>query len=76
MEQTMIYDFLGIDQDPLLQKLRAMDKGQQITVGEMKVRLNKVGLFELITETTEECCSNITKCYYKIQDYLDGFVLE
>ncbi len=62
----MIYDYLGINQDPLLQKLKRMKKGQQIVIGELTIYLNKLGLFEISSENYEECCSNVTKCYQKV----------
>lgn len=63
MNQTMIYDFLGLDTDPLWNKLKSLEKGQRIIFEMFSVSLNSSGIYEVSSEESHDGFSNIKDCY-------------
>lgn len=63
MEQTMIYDYLGKTDDPLYNRLSALEKGQKIILNNAEIILNTFGLFEIESEEIHEGFSNLLDCY-------------
>ncbi|WP_175616042.1 hypothetical protein [Piscibacillus halophilus] len=65
-EQTNIYDFLGINEDPLYKKLEDLKEGEMLLLGETLVRKNSHGLYELETRTQHEQAKDVIEFYKKI----------
>lgn len=63
MEQTQIYEFLGVDRDPLFYKISNLQVGQAVELGDIRVLLNKQGLYELETEDSHECFRTLSQLY-------------
>lgn len=58
MEQTDIYDYLGMNNDPIFNKISSLKIGQAIDLGGVKVLLNTQKLYEVETDFYHECfCS-------------------
>ncbi|MEN2765653.1 hypothetical protein [Ornithinibacillus xuwenensis] len=73
MIQTMIYDYLGSETDPIYQKLKQLKKGQQIDLGSLTVSLNYAGMYEVTSVDLHDGFSNTESCYQyllkTIQEY-------
>lgn len=63
MEQTHIYHYLGLDNDPIFNKITQLKAGQAVIIGEIKVLLNKHGLYEVETSARHECFSSQKQVY-------------
>lgn len=63
MNQTMIYDYLGLDTDPLYLSLTGLKQGQEISLGNLTVLLNKSGIYEVISDEFHDGFIDINKCY-------------
>jgi len=53
--QTDIYTFLGMDKDPLFNRITRLKSGESLEIGEVKILLNQNGIYELETESLHEC---------------------
>lgn len=63
MEQLNVYDLLGDDTDPVYKSLLNLKKGESITLEDMDLSLNHFGIYELSSETWQECFRDIMDCY-------------
>lgn len=63
MDQSNIYDFLGVESDPLFNKISKLKKGHGFSTGDIKVLLNQYGIYELITADEHEGFLNMLDCY-------------
>jgi hypothetical protein len=63
MNQTMVYDYLGFDTDPMYLKLKQLKKGQKISMGSLTILFNNSGLYEVIAEDLHDGFINIKECY-------------
>lgn len=70
MNQLNIYDHIGIQSDPLMQKLEQLKSGNSVALEDMKVSLNHSGLYEISTEHTHDCCRDLKRCYDYVNNYL------
>lgn len=70
MQQVMIYEYLGRDDDPVYKKISNLNKGETIVLDEMNLSLNSFGLYEISTENEHECFSDMMECYQFINDSL------
>lgn len=68
MDQSNIYDFLGIESDPLFNKISKLKKGQRISMGNIKILLNEFGIYELITTDEHEGFSSMLSCYKSVNE--------
>ncbi|WP_026908924.1 hypothetical protein [Paucisalibacillus globulus] len=63
MNQTMIYDYLGFETDPMYLKLKQLKKGQRTSLGSLTILLNNSGLYEVVTDDLHDAFINIKECY-------------
>ena len=63
MEQTDIYDYLGIENDPIFNIINHLKAGQAIDLGGVIISLNNNGLYEMETLVAHECFSSKRKIY-------------
>lgn len=68
MEQANIYDFLGVESDPLFNKISRLKKGQAFIAGDVKITLNNHEIYELSTKDEHEGFSNMLDCYKCISE--------
>lgn len=66
MEQTYIYEYLGVETDPVFQAISKLKKDQSIVLGMIHVTLNQFGLYEVMTEVAHECFRTLQDCYKHI----------
>lgn len=66
MEQTYIYEYLGVESDPVFQAIYKLKKDQSIILGLIQVSLNKFGLYEVMTDESHECFRVLDDCYRHI----------
>ena len=66
MVQTFIYEYLGVGDDPIYQSLSQLVKGQRVMLGSIQVTFNHLGLYEVETDESHNCFSNIDNCYERI----------
>lgn len=69
-DQLNIYDHIGIQSDPLMQKLKQLNRGQSVALDDLEITLNQSGLYEISTEETHDCCGNLKRCYDYVNNYL------
>lgn len=75
MEQTHIYHYLGLENDPIFKEITKLKAGQAAIVGDIKIMLNKHGLYEIETSTSHECFSSQKQVYDGISKVLSLIVL-
>ncbi|AKG03420.1 hypothetical protein AAV35_000580 [Salimicrobium jeotgali] len=64
MNQSNIYDFLNVDQDPLYQSLQSLQTGDRYRLDDQtEIHCNVHGLYEVIAEETEQAFSSLEDCY-------------
>lgn len=68
MDQSNIYDFLGIESDPLFRDISRLEKGQTLDLGEIKVIFNEYGIYEIATENMHEGFINAGACYERVSE--------
>lgn len=61
--QTFIYEYLGIEDDPIYQSISTLVKGQKVILGPMLVTFNVFGLYEVETEESHKCFTSLSECY-------------
>lgn len=64
--QTGIYEYLGVDEDPIYQSISKLDKGQKVLLGSICVTLNIFGLYEVETEESHDSFATLENCYQSI----------
>ncbi|SFM47613.1 hypothetical protein [Salibacterium qingdaonense] len=73
MNQSNIYDFLNVDQDPLYQNLQSLQTGESYDLDEQtEIHYNTHGLYEVIADETEQAFSSLEDCY----SYISAFGFE
>lgn len=72
MEQVAIFEYCGIEDDPLFQKLLALDPGEELYIHEVIIRRNTENLFEIETEDLHEPAAGAEKCYRKLMSMLNA----
>ncbi|PBB04605.1 MULTISPECIES: hypothetical protein [Salimicrobium] len=73
MNQSNIYDFLNVDQDPLYQNLQSLQTGESYDLNDhTEIHCNAHGLYEVIAEETEQAFSSLEDCY----SYISAFGFE
>lgn len=75
MEQTHIYNFLGINNDPIFNEILRLEKGRKVDLGGIFIVLNENGLYELETAYHHECFTTKKKLYDGLSRYLSLLVL-
>lgn len=69
MQQTCIYDYLNIDEDPLFQLISDLKKDEIVTLGKIEVYYNLHGLYEVVTPESHESSVSVQKCYELVKDF-------
>lgn len=72
MNQTMIYDYLGLDTDPLYLTLKNLKSGKEINFGNYIIVLNKSGIYEIISDDFHDGFNNIENCYKYLLKLIGG----
>ncbi len=67
MEQVNIYEYFGIDTDPLFHRIQQLNKDEYIHLGQAVIIYNSFGLYEIITEEEHEGTMDPYKCYEKVK---------
>lgn len=75
MEQTHIYHYLGLENDPIFREITKLKSGQAAIVGNIKIKLNSHGLYEIETSASHECFSSQKQVYDGISKMLSLVVL-
>ena len=75
MEQTFIYEYLGVHSDPVYQMISKLTKGNAIKIGNIDVSLNKFGLYEVTTQDSHDSFRDVQSCYEKICDLAGDYKL-
>lgn len=75
MEQTHIYEFIGVDTDPIFNTINSLKRGQVVDLGVVKLSLNQQGLYELETEYHHECFRTKKQIYNGLAKFLSLIVL-
>jgi len=70
MEQSTIYDFLGIENDPIFNIINNLQKGQEINLGGVSILLNQTGLYEMETEFSHDCFYSKKHVYHGVSKFL------
>lgn len=68
MVQTTIYDFIGFRSDDLFNKISRLNKGQALNLGNIKIHLNKFGIYELLTTDRHEAFNSVMQCYTRVSE--------
>ncbi|MEK3909657.1 hypothetical protein [Oceanobacillus sp. FSL W7-1309] len=63
MQQVMIYEYLGTEEDPVFTKISDLDRGKSIELEDMELSLNSFGLYEVSNEFFHEGFNDIMSCY-------------
>ena len=63
MQQVMIYEYLGTEEDPVFTKISDLDRSKTIELEDMELSLNSFGLYEISNESIHEGFSDIMSCY-------------
>ncbi|WP_017187238.1 hypothetical protein [Alkalibacillus haloalkaliphilus] len=66
MQQTTIYDYIGIETDPVFKKIKHLKEGQSVELGHAIVTKNEFGLYELETKSDHETADDLVDFYNKI----------
>ncbi|GAA0471766.1 hypothetical protein [Alkalibacillus silvisoli] len=66
MQQTTIYDYIGIETDPVYKRIKHLEKGESIKLGHATVTKNEFGLYELETNSEHESAHDLIDFYNKI----------
>jgi len=75
MEQTDIYDFIGVNYDPVFNQIEQLEKGRAVELGGFIITLNQNGLYELESINSHECFTTISQVYDSISRYLNLLIL-
>lgn len=75
MEQTDIYDFIGVNYDPVFNQIEQLEMGRTVELGEFIITLNQNGLYELESTNSHECFTTISQVYDSISRYLNLLIL-
>ena len=70
MQQVMIYEYLGTEEDPVFTKISDLDKGKSIEFEDMELSLNSFGLYEVSNEFLHEGFSDMYACYKFVCQFL------
>ncbi|TCT23370.1 hypothetical protein EDD68_10784 [Melghiribacillus thermohalophilus] len=76
MEQTTIYEFYGLESDPVYQKINNLQPGEELYIEEVIVRKNTNSLFEIETEDLHEPATGEEACYWKLMSILNAMETE
>lgn len=74
MEQTHIYNFLGMNDDPIFNQILRLEKGRKVDLGGIFITLNESGLYELETFYHHECYRTKKQLYDGLSRYLSLLV--
>lgn len=66
MEQTFIYEYIGVHCDPIFEMISALNEGQVIVIGNIKILLNTFNLYEVSTHSTHDSFRSLDSCYKRI----------
>jgi len=61
--QTQIYEFIGIESDPIFREINKLSMGQAVDLGGVTVKLNKNGLYEVESLMSHECFQSKKQVY-------------
>lgn len=75
MEQTDIYEFLGMNSDPVFNQISNLKVGQAVELGGVKVLLNNQNLYEVETELYHECFCSKRQVYDGLSKFFSLIVL-
>ncbi len=70
MEQINLYDYLGVEDDPIYIMLSRLKNGYTVVFEDVHVTKNDFGLFELASNQLHEVFSDIRSCYKYVSDLL------
>jgi hypothetical protein len=71
MEQVNIYEYFGIETDPLFQRIQQLKKGDYIHLEQAVIIINPFGIYEILTEDEHESgTTDPFKCYEKVVSML------
>lgn len=75
MEQTHIYEYLGVDTDPIFNIINSLQEGQAVDLGMITLSLNYQGLYELETIYHHECFNSKKQIYEGIAKYFSSLII-
>lgn len=75
MKQTHIYEYLGLENDPVFNKINVLQKGQVVDLGGVIVSLNSKGLYEVETDYYHECFDSKKALYDGLSKFLSLIIL-
>jgi len=75
MKQSQIYEYLGLDNDPIFKKINDLKEDESINLSELKITLNKQGLYEVETDDKHECFKTKKEVYDGVSKLLSLIVL-
>lgn len=70
MVQLCIYDYLGLESDPIYQTIYMLKKGQESSVSNIKILFNQYGLYEVSTDVIHEGFTCPEDCYERLQELI------
>jgi len=74
MEQTHIYDYLGMENDPIFNIINHLKIGQAVDLGGVVISLNNNGLYEMETSVDHECFSSKKQVYDGVSKFFSLIV--
>ncbi len=76
MNQLSIYHELGMDSDPIYDKLSTLEVEKQVIIHEVVICRNRHDLYEMTHPDFHDCAKDITVCYGKLIKFLNEKLLE
>lgn len=63
MHQTIIYEFLGIEHDPIFKLVDSLKMGDSVKFNQVTISLNQFGIYEVISHKKHDGFDKKHKCY-------------
>lgn len=80
MQQIQLYEYLGINNDPIFNQIKDLKKRGSMKVqlpeSVLIITLNSWGIYEVSNEELHESFSQINDCYEFVNEYLNEIELE
>ncbi|MUV38144.1 hypothetical protein JNUCC1_02233 [Lentibacillus sp. JNUCC-1] len=75
--QMHVYEYLGIENDPLYNKIAELEVNQSIQIPEtnMQITKNRFGMYEIVSTEQHECYSSAQSLYEQINALLNALPL-
>jgi hypothetical protein len=70
LNQLMIYDYLGVESDPIYQKLKLLKKGQKVKLDSLTISLNNSGIYEIKSVNLHDGCYNYLQKILSVDNHV------